>query len=277
MNTEARPSSSQQSRWKEKEYTYKNGNHLPIPLGEALAEVEETAELIHAEVEEIADLLHQQLALTDTVSASVLQNLLYQLLTCIHQVMNVDTVAVLLPTKDGQKLAVCATIGLEEEITEGIRIPIRRGFAGCIAASCELTIVSDLSTVEVVSPILRTKGLQSMLGVPLLVQDRVIGVFHVGTFRRRQFTRDDAQLLRLVADHVGLAIDRLEILKPSKDLCGDRQCHTQSVSIKIPGFICGDSLTPDPRPLIPLVMTKCRAFFYHFKNCQMARGIILSA
>jgi len=271
MNTEARPSSSQGSRWKEKEYIYKDGNHLPIPLSEALAEVEETAELIHAEVEEIADLLHQQLALTDTVSASVLQNLLHQLLACIHQVMNVDTVAVLLPTKDGEQLAVCATIGLEEEITEGIRIPIGRGFAGCIAASCEPTIVNDLSMVEVVSPILRNKELQSMLGVPLLVQDRVIGVFHVGTFRRRQFTKDDAQLLRLVADHVGLAINRLEILKPSKDWCGDRQCHTQSVSIKILRFICGDSLSPDSQPLVPVeVMSKCRAFFYHFKNWQMA-------
>jgi len=43
-------------------------------------------------------------------------------------------------------------------------------------------IVDDLSKVEVVSPILQNKGIQSMVGVPLLVENQVIGVFHVGTF-----------------------------------------------------------------------------------------------
>lgn len=205
---------------KTKEYICKDGSCLPIPLSAALTEVKETAELIHAEVEETAQLLHQRLALKDTVPAHlVLQNLLHQLLECMRQVLTVDTVTVLLQTEGNQQLAVCATLGLEEEITEGIRIPIGYGFAGRIAASYQLTIVDDLSTVEVVSPILRNKGLQSMLGVPLLIKDRVSGVFHVGTVRPRQFTRDDAQLLQLVADHIGLAIDRLVISKPSISKC----------------------------------------------------------
>lgn len=194
----------------------KGDSRFPIPLSVALAEVEETAELIHAEVEEIAKPLHQHLALTDTVPVHlVLQNLLHQLLGCMRQVMTVDTVAVLLQTQDGQELAVCATLGLEEEIIEGIRIPLGRGFAGRIAASCKLKIVDDLSMVEVVSPILRNKGLQSMLGVPLLIEDQVIGVFHVGTIRPRHFIKDDAQLLQLIADHIGLAIKHLAISRPS--------------------------------------------------------------
>jgi GAF domain-containing protein len=193
----------------------KGDSRFPIPLSAALAEVEETAELIHAEVEEIAE-PHQHLALTYTVPVHlVLQNLLHQLLDCMRQVMAVDTVAVLLQTQDGQQLAVCATLGLEEEITEGIRIPLGRGFAGRIAASCKLKIVDDLSTVEVVSPILRNKGLQSMLGVPLLIEDQVIGVFHVGTVRPRHFIKDDAQLLQLIADRIGLAIEHLAISRPS--------------------------------------------------------------
>lgn len=40
-----------------------------------------------------------------------------------------------------------------------------------------------------------------------------------------------------------------------KDLCGDTQCDTQSIGIKSPGFIYGDSLTPDPRSLTPLKET----------------------
>jgi len=198
-----------------KKYICKDSSSLPIPLNAVLAEVEETAELIYAEVEEIAELIDQRL-LKDNVSAhSVLQNLLYQLLNCMRQVMDVDTVAVLLQTDDEPQLAVRATLGLEEEITQAIRIPLGRGFAGRIATSCKLTIVDDLSTVEVVSPILRNKGLKSMLGVPLLVKNQVIGIFHVGTVRPRKFTRDDAQLLQLVAEHIGLAIDHLAISSSS--------------------------------------------------------------
>jgi len=58
-------------------------------------------------------------------------------------------------------------------------------------------IVEDLSKVEIVSPILRNKGIRSMVGIPLLVKEQGSGVFHVGTFRSRQFTSDDVQLLRL--------------------------------------------------------------------------------
>ncbi len=204
---------------KTKEYVCEDGKRLPILLSAALAEVEETAELIHTEVEETAELLHQDFDLKDTLPAHLLlQNLLHQLLDCIRRVMAVDTVTVLLPTEDGQQLAVHATLGLEEEITKGIRIPIGQGFAGRIAASCKLTIVDNLATVKVVSPVLRSKGIKSMLGVPLQTEDRVSGVFHVGTLRHRQFTKDDKQLLQLVAEHIGLAIAHLAIsqLSPTR-------------------------------------------------------------
>lgn len=200
-----------------KEYFWKNGSRLPLSLCTALAEVKMTAELLQTEVEEAAELLHPdfQVPADTALNHLVLQNLLYHLLNGIRQVMDVDTVAVLLQTDDEQQLAVRATLGLEEEIIQDIRIPLGHGFAGRIATSCNLTIVDDLSKVEVVSPILRNKQLKSMLGVPLLVKDRVIGVFHVGTVHPRQFTRDDTQLLQLVAEHIGLAIDRLAISRAS--------------------------------------------------------------
>ena len=163
--------------------------------------VEQTAELSH----------HQHLqTVNKTVPLHlVVENMLHALLDCIRQFMQTDTIALLLQTKSGQQLAVRATIGLKEEIVEEIRIPIGRGFAGQIAASCKLMVVDNLSKVEVVSPVLRNKGIRSMVGVPLLVKDQVIGVFHVGTFCSRQFTKDDAQLLQFIADRIGLAIEPL--------------------------------------------------------------------
>ncbi|MBD2570885.1 GAF domain-containing protein [Anabaena lutea FACHB-196] len=123
--------------------------------------------------------------------------------------MNVDTVTVLLPAEKEQQLFVCATIGLEEEIREGIQIPLGCGFAGKIATSAKRIIVDDLSKIEVVSPILRNKGIRSIMGVPLQLKDQVCGVLHVGKFCPYQFTNDSVQQLQLIADCMGLAIEPL--------------------------------------------------------------------
>lgn len=258
---------SKMNSMQNKGYTYKNSDRLPTGLSVALAEVEEAAELIRAEVEDLAKLLHQPLeSLTDTIPAhQVLQNLLHQLFECIHQVMAVDTIAILLQTEDGQHVAVQATLGLEEEIAQGIRIPIGRGFAGRIAASCKLTIVDDLSKVEVVSPILRNKGIQSMLGVPLLVENRMFGVFHVGTIRPRHFTKDDAQLLQLVGDRIALAIHHLEISKPS--VARDSEFAWEKVTLaylyqtmsRVVGFPfhLHPAGFPELAPLLQLASTAC--------------------
>jgi acetyltransferase-like isoleucine patch superfamily enzyme/putative methionine-R-sulfoxide reductase with GAF domain len=170
-----------------------------VTLNSALIEMEKTA------------LKKQDMQVFNhNVSAQlVFENMLQALLESIRQVMQVDTIAVLLRTEGGQQLTVRATLGLEEEITTKVKIPLGRGFAGQIAARRELMIVEDLSKIEVVSPILRNKGLHSMLGVPLLVKDRVIGVFHVGTFRHRQFTNKDAQVLQSAAERIGIAIEPL--------------------------------------------------------------------
>jgi GAF domain-containing protein len=183
----------------DRQYTYKDNSHLSIPLNAALTEVHKTAQINYQRLQSAKD-----------VSIDlVIGNLLRAVFETIRQLMSVDTVTVLLPTQNGQQLAVCATIGLEEEILENIRIPLNCGFAGHIAASGKHIIVDDLSKIEVVSPILRNKGIRSMLGVPLPLKDQVNGVFHVGTLRSRQFTKDEVEQVQLVANRIGLAIEPL--------------------------------------------------------------------
>jgi two-component system sensor histidine kinase MtrB len=50
-----------------------------------------------------------------------------------------------------------------------------------------------------------------MLGVPLVVQGRSIGVLHVGTLTPRRFTRDDTELLQLVGERVAIGVERAQL------------------------------------------------------------------
>ena len=87
-----------------------------------------------------------------------------------------------------------------------MRIPVGRGFAGRIAATREPVRIADVATADIANPILRERGLKSLLGVPLLVEGTVIGVLHVGTLQPRHFSDDDVQVLQLAGDRAALAI-----------------------------------------------------------------------
>ncbi len=136
--------------------------------------------------------------------------LLTELLERVVEILQVDTAAVLLVEDDGRTLAARAAKGLEEEVERGFRLPIGRGFAGRVAATRQPVVIEDLerSTVEVINPLLRERGIRSLLGVPLVVEGQLIGVLHVGSLIRREFRDSDAELLQLVGDRVALEIER---------------------------------------------------------------------
>lgn len=139
-----------------------------------------------------------------------LDDLLDELLQRVTDSLHADTAAVLLVEDDGRTLAARAAKGLEEEVERGFHLPIGRGFAGRVAATRQPVVVPDLddSSIEVVNPLMREKGVRSLLGVPLVVEGKVVGVLHVGTLTPRDFQEADVQLLQLVADRVALSIER---------------------------------------------------------------------
>jgi hypothetical protein len=86
-----------------------------------------------------------------------------------------------------------------------VRISVGRGFAGRIAAEHRPVILDRVDHTTVLNPILWAKGIQSMVGVPMVAGGRVTGVLHVGSLTPRRFTADDVELLQLAADRAAVA------------------------------------------------------------------------
>jgi signal transduction histidine kinase len=171
----------------------------------------EHARLFEAERRARRRIEHVQ-AVTDAALAHLeLEELLDVLLPRIRDILVADTCAVLLLDRETDELVARAALGIEEEVAAGVRIPMGRGFAGRVAATKRPVIIDNLATFHVVNPILREKGIESMLGVPLLVGGDAIGVMHVGSLVPRRFTVDDVELLQLVAQRVALAIERAQL------------------------------------------------------------------
>ena len=137
------------------------------------------------------------------------QDFLAELVDRVKAVLRADTAAVLLLDRSSGNLIATAAAGLEEEVRQGVRIPVGRGFAGRIAAERRPVILDHVDHSTVLNPILMTKGIHALLGVPMVAGGRVIGVMHVGSLTPREFTSGDIDLLQLAADRAATVVQSL--------------------------------------------------------------------
>jgi GAF domain-containing protein len=169
-------------------------------------------------------------SVTDAALAHLnLDELLGALLERTRQILEVDTCAILLLDEETKELVARAALGIEEEVEQGVRIPVGGGFAGRIAAEKRPVILDDVDHAHVLNPILREKGIKSMFGVPLVVEGEVNGVLHVGSLVPRDFQEDEVELLQLVADRAALAIEHARLFEAER-AARERIEHVQVVT-----------------------------------------------
>ncbi len=146
-------------------------------------------------------------ALTDPALVHLdTEELLDELIDRVEDLLDVDTVAVLLVDPTGSALIARAARGLEEEVHQGVRLPLGRGFAGRIASTRAPVRLDHVGPDTVLNPILWQKGVRALLGVPLLADGRLLGVMHVGTVGARQFDDEDTTVLQLAASRIATCV-----------------------------------------------------------------------
>jgi serine phosphatase RsbU (regulator of sigma subunit) len=153
------------------------------------------------------DQLRDIQTITDTALSRLdAESLLTELLDRTKDVLDADTAAVLLLDHSSRELIATAASGLEEEVRQGARVALGAGFAGRVAAERKPVILDRVDNSTVVNPILVAKGITTLMGVPMIVGGRLVGVMHVGSLSGRPFTSEDAVLLQLAADRAAAAV-----------------------------------------------------------------------
>jgi signal transduction histidine kinase len=165
-----------------------------------------------------AERLRRLQLVTDAALAHLdLDELLAELLTRIRSALETDTAAVLLLDETRKELVAHSAVGLEEEVEHGIRSPLGAGFAGRIAAERRPIVLDDVDRADDIDPILREKRVKSLLGVPLVFGNRVLGVLHVGTLSPRDFTHEDVELLEVFAKTASIAIEHARLFAAERE------------------------------------------------------------
>jgi PAS domain S-box-containing protein len=163
------------------------------------------------EAREAARVARSLQRITDAALAHLeLDDLLPEVLDRLHSELGTDSAAVLLTDVSGTTLEMRAALGFERS-PEPLRIRFGTGVAGRIAEAVEPMVFDDLGPSDFVNDSLRAAGVRSMLGAPLRIGHRVLGVVQVGSVERRQFSPDDIELIELAAGRFALAVDHAHL------------------------------------------------------------------
>jgi diguanylate cyclase (GGDEF)-like protein/PAS domain S-box-containing protein len=111
---------------------------------------------------------------------------------------------------DGKTLKMSVLYGLETKYL-GETLKIGEGVAGRVAQSGEPLWVEDYQTWENASGIYKDSPLRSVMGVPLKVSNRIMGVIMIGDDKAGPYTDEDIRLVTLFAEQAAVAVENANL------------------------------------------------------------------
>ncbi|HYE25552.1 MAG TPA: GAF domain-containing sensor histidine kinase [Clostridia bacterium] len=147
-------------------------------------------------------------ALDAELSARDTSALLERVLEITTRIFRATVGLVLLLDPETRKLHVQASVGFSEGLPNDVNIALGQGFSGEIAETGEAAILPDLAQSHgVLNPALRGYA-KALWGMPLKVNEQVIGVLIIGFEKPYTWLPTEKDLFRALADRSALAIDR---------------------------------------------------------------------
>jgi signal transduction histidine kinase len=165
-----------------------------------------------------------------------LHEMLELIVKMIAELLSVKVVSLMLLDKTRSELFIKMSFGLNEWIVENTRATIGEGIAGKVAETGEPLFIHNIEENEIYScPNNPQYETVSLLSVPMIVNDVVVGVINVNNKTSGEaFGQDDLNLLKSFSDRISRALERVRIVEDSHAFLEDtieafrRMLETQS-------------------------------------------------
>ncbi len=118
------------------------------------------------------------------------------------------------------ELAMQSSIGFSDNFLKEVKWKVReKGITKDILTSKEPLVVSDTNLdSRFNNPIALKENIQSMMAVPLIYQDEVVGIIYVDDFKCREFSRDEKNLFSVLSTYAAMVIKNAQLHKRTKQL-----------------------------------------------------------
>ncbi|MDO8734006.1 MAG: GAF domain-containing protein [Elusimicrobiota bacterium] len=147
-------------------------------------------------------------AASKTITSRIeIDDVVNMLLDLVHQKMMMPSTSIVFLDDDGF-LRIKASRGLTDEFVKNIHLRPGEGFAGRAFLTKETLIINDATKEK--SPEtekqVESEGLMSFVHIPIIVNDKAIGVFNVNSKTKRFFDTNLVRTLSTLADYLAVAV-----------------------------------------------------------------------
>lgn len=143
-----------------------------------------------------------------------LGDVLKLIVTLTANVMKAKICSLWLLDENTKELRIKTTQAMSQDYLKERSLKFGEGIVGLVAKEKKPIIIEDVSKDPKYKEkeLAKKENLVSMLSVPMMVKDRVIGVINCYTTTHYEFTNSDINLLSTVANQAAVAIENTELM-----------------------------------------------------------------
>jgi len=143
-----------------------------------------------------------------------LDELLKKIAELTNRIVPYEIFAIFLLDDDAQELYLRFAIGHQPEVVKNLRIKLGDGVTGTAAMERTTVVVDDV--LKYPRYIDAVKNARSELAVPLVSQNRVVGVLDIESPEPGYFREDQVKLLNLLASQIAIAIENARVYESER-------------------------------------------------------------
>ncbi len=147
-----------------------------------------------------------------------LDRLLYQIVLAAATLTGSEAAAIILYDENKNQLFFQSSTNLDSKVMRGLEIPIDSSIAGEIIRTRKPMIVLDASKdPRHFQGVGKSTDYQtkSLVGVPMITKEKIIGVLEVINKKKRNFTEEDAEVLTALGSQAAVAIENTRLFQQS--------------------------------------------------------------
>jgi len=151
------------------------------------------------------------------VSGQYIEDILHLVVSLTAGLMGSKICSIMLYDEKNGELDIIATQSLSDEYRNKPPIKVGTSISGTVVKTKKPIAVKDVTTEKgyMYPEIAKKEGLKSMLAVPMMLNNRVIGVINSYTTKPHSFTDSEIRILQSVSNQAAVAIENKRLMEES--------------------------------------------------------------
>ncbi len=143
-----------------------------------------------------------------------LDEMLQLIVSMMAEAMNSPICSIMLLDEKKEELVIKATQSLSHTYSHKPNIKVHKSLLGRVVLDHKPLVIRDVTQEKgyTYPELAKQEGLRSLVSVPLMIKNAVIGVFNLYTAQERQFSNEEIQLLSTVANQAAVAIENTKLM-----------------------------------------------------------------